>query len=171
MDVLTGTGLSKRYRNGDAEVTALKDVNICIHQGEFLAITGPSGSGKTTLMNVLCGLEEPTGGMVFCNVHSIWDMDPDTRSIFRRENIGVIFQQYNLLTVLNVYENIVFPLQLSKKRIDRDFVDQIIDSLGLKNQLSQYPDTLSGGQQQRVAIARAICGRRSWTSTDHHIRK
>lgn len=159
MDVLIGIGLSKKYMNGDVEIAALQDVNICIHEGEFLAIIGPSGSGKTTLMNVLCGLEEPSSGKVFCNDHSIWDMDPDSRNVFRRENIGVIFQQYNLLTALNVYDNIVFPLKLSKKQIDEEFVDQIINSLDLKDQLLQYPDTLSGGQQQRVAIARAMCSR------------
>jgi putative ABC transport system ATP-binding protein len=156
---VNGISITKVFETGTVYVKALDNVSIEIMQGEFVAIVGASGSGKTTMLNILGGLVRPTKGMVYINDISIWDLNEEERTIFRREQIGFVFQKFNLIQFLNVYENIVLPLKLGKKEIDHEFVEQLISTLELKDQLLQMPETLSGGQQQRVAIARALVTR------------
>lgn len=157
MKAVKTVALTKTYVNGDIYTTALDNVSVEIMQGEFVAIVGSSGSGKTTLLNMIGGLDYPTKGVIFINDTPICDMSEEERSIFRRQNIGFVFQHYNLLPVLTAYENIVLPLKMEGKEIDINFVMKITDSLGITEKLWQMPNTLSGGQQQRVAIARALC--------------
>ncbi len=156
MDVVKTISLTKTYINGNVQTFALQDVSLEIEKGEFVAIVGYSGSGKTTLLNMIGGLDHPSGGKIYINDISICDMDEEELSIFRREQIGFVFQYYNLLPVLSVYENIVLPQKLQAKEIDVAFVEEIVEALGITNKLWQMPNTLSGGQQQRVAIARAL---------------
>ena len=148
--------LFKLYRVGDSVVHALNGVNFSINEGEFCAIVGTSGSGKTTLLNLLGGLDVPTEGGVWIRGKSLKDMVAEERTIFRRRNIGFVFQQYNLVPMLSVYENIVLPLWLDGTGIDQELFEEIVMLLGIQNQLERLPGTLSGGQQQRVAIARAL---------------
>lgn len=148
--------LTKTYVNGNVQTLALQDVSLEIEKGEFVAIVGYSGSGKTTLLNMLGGLDHPSKGMIYINDISICDMNEEELSIFRREQIGFVFQNYNLLPVLSVYENIVLPQKLQGKEIDVKFVEEVVGTLGITDKLWQMPNTLSGGQQQRVAIARAL---------------
>lgn len=156
MEVLRTRGLEKIYKTGEFVVRALDGVDLDIREGEFIAIIGSSGSGKTTLLNMLGGLDYPTTGSVIVRGYELAAMNHDELTVFRRRNIGFVFQNYNLVSVLNVYENIVLPLKLDGVRINREFVDRIIGSLGLEEKIHQMPNTLSGGQQQRVAIARAL---------------
>lgn len=149
-------GLKKYYVTDTYEVHALDGVTFSVEDGEFLAIVGTSGSGKTTLLNLLGGLDVPTEGGVWIRGKSLKDMEAEERTIFRRRNIGFIFQQYNLVPVLSVYENIVLPLRLDGTGIDQELFEEIVMLLGIQNQLERLPGTLSGGQQQRVAIARAL---------------
>ena len=149
-------GLKKYYVTDIYEVHALDGVTFSVEDGEFLAIVGTSGSGKTTLLNLLGGLDVPTEGGVWIHGKSLKDMEAEERTIFRRRNIGFIFQQYNLVPVLSVYENIVLPLRLDGTGIDQELFEEIVMLLGIQNQLERLPGTLSGGQQQRVAIARAL---------------
>ncbi|KMZ53356.1 ABC transporter ATP-binding protein [Dorea sp. D27] len=156
MEMVKAAGLRKYYTNGANEVRALDGVSLMVEEGEFLAIVGSSGSGKSTLLNMMGGLDEPTAGGVWIRGNSLRDMDREERTIFRRRNIGFVFQQYNLVPVLNVYENIVLPLRLDGIPVDEAYIDHIAEVLKLKEKLYEMPETLSGGQQQRAAIARAL---------------
>lgn len=156
MSILKADKLVKIYGQGESLVKALDNVDVNINEGEFVAIVGTSGSGKSTLLNMLGGLDKLTSGEVVINNKSLNNMTDEEITIFRRRNIGFIFQNYNLVPILNVYENIVLPIELDGMKIDEEFVDSIIDTLGLKSKLTNMPNNLSGGQQQRVAIARAL---------------
>lgn len=156
MEIIKAAGLQKIFRNGENEVHALKRVTFTVEEGEFVAVVGSSGSGKTTLMNLLGGLDEPTAGGVWIRGVSLKDMDRDERTIFRRRNIGFVFQQFNLIPVLSVRENILLPLKLDGAAIDELFFEEVTKMLGIQEKLEQMPGTLSGGQQQRAAIARAL---------------
>ena len=159
MKVLRTTGLKKYYGSGEQEVRALDDINLEVERGEFLAIVGTSGSGKSTLLHMLGGLDRPTSGKVFVDDKDIFSLKEDALCIFRRRKIGFVFQSFNLVPVLNVYENIVLPIELDGNTADRRYVDQVVAVLGLKEKLLNLPSQLSGGQQQRVAIARALAAK------------
>lgn len=156
MDVLRTEQLKKYYGEGENQVHALDGVDLTVSQGEFVAIVGTSGSGKSTLLHMLGGLDKPTEGKVFIDGKDIFSLKKDERTIFRRRKIGFVFQAFNLIPVLNVYENIVFPIELDGNRIDRNYIEHIITTLGLSEKKDSMPNQLSGGQQQRVAIARAL---------------
>lgn len=156
MKIVKITALTKKYLSGNNEITVLNNISFEIDKGEFIAIVGASGSGKTTLLNMIGGLDRPSAGMVYIKDTPICDMNEEELSIFRRKNIGFVFQNYNLIPVLSAYENIVLPLKLEGAAIEKGFVDEITDCLKIKEKLWQMPDTLSGGQQQRVAIARGL---------------
>ena len=156
MEMIKAAGLKKYYVTDNYEVHALDGVSLSVEEGEFLAIIGTSGSGKTTLLQILGGLDEPTAGGVWIRGNSLKDMTEDERTIFRRRNIGFVFQQYNLIPVINVYENIVLPLRLDSAEIDEKLLEDIVRTLKIGEKLENLPEELSGGQQQRVAIARAL---------------
>lgn len=156
MNVLKTENLTKIYGNGNTEVIALNNANISVEQGQFVSVIGTSGSGKSTLLNMLGGLDNPTSGKVFVDGKDIFSLESDALTIFRRRKIGFVFQSFNLVPVLNVYENIIFPIQLDGGSIDQNYVDSIIETLGLDKKINAMPNQLSGGQQQRVAIARAL---------------
>lgn len=156
MEVLHTKGLKKYYGNQQNEVRALDGIDLSIQQGEFVAVVGTSGSGKSTLLHMLGGLDRPTEGKVYVENKDIFFLKDDALTIFRRRKIGFVFQAFNLVPVLNVYENIVLPIELDGNPVDRDYVNQVIDSLGLTEKINSMPNQLSGGQQQRVAIARAL---------------
>ena len=159
MIILETKGLKKHYGQGESLVKALDNVNLKVEQGEFVSIVGTSGSGKSTLLHMLGGLDYPTEGNVFVDGKDISTLKEEALAIFRRRKIGFVFQSYNLVPVLNVYENIVFPIQLDGDRIDQDYIDRIIKTLGLESKVNALPFQLSGGQQQRVAIARALAAK------------
>ncbi len=159
MDILKTTDLKKYYGSGDTTVKALDRVNLSVSDGEFAAIVGTSGSGKSTLLHMLGGLDRPTSGTVEVEGKNIFSLKDDALTIFRRRKIGFIFQSYNLVPVLNVYENIVLPIELDGNRIDKKHIDNIIETLGLTEKINNLPNQLSGGQQQRVAIARALASK------------
>ena len=156
MEMVNAVNLTKHYTTDTYEVHALDGVSLSVEEGEFLAVVGTSGSGKTTLLNMLGGLDVPTSGDVWIRGVSLKDMTGEERTVFRRRNIGFVFQQYNLVPALSVYENIVLPLRLDGQQIDEQLLDEIISILGLKDKMERLPETLSGGQQQRTAIARAL---------------
>ena len=156
MSILETRDLRKFYGTGDAQVRALDGVNLAVESGEFVAIVGTSGSGKSTLLHMLGGLDRPTGGSVTVDGREIFSLRDEELTIFRRRKIGFVFQSYNLVPVLNVYENIVLPIQLDGRAVDEAFIRQIVKTLGLDGRLDALPSQLSGGQQQRVAIARAL---------------
>ena len=156
MEMIKAAGLKKYYVTDNYEVHALDGVSLSVEEGEFLAIIGTSGSGKTTLLQILGGLDEPNAGGVWIRGNSLKDMTEDERTIFRRRNIGFVFQQYNLIPVINVYENIVLPLRLDGAEIDEKLLEDIVRTLKIGEKLENLPEELSGGQQQRVAIARAL---------------
>lgn len=156
MIVLKTENLTKIYGKGNTEVVALNKANISVEQGEFVAVIGTSGSGKSTLLHMLGGLDTPTSGKVFVENKEIFSLKNDSLTIFRRRKIGFVFQSFNLVPVLNVYENIIFPIQLDGGNIDKKYINNIIETLGLKEKINAMPNQLSGGQQQRVAIARAL---------------
>lgn len=156
MEILQADNLKKIYGSGENAVHALDGVNLSVEKGEFVAIVGTSGSGKSTLLHMLGGLDRPTEGKVIVDGKDISALNDEALTIFRRRKIGFVFQAYNLVPVLNVYENIVMPIELDGAKIDTDFVGQIVHTLGLDERLSALPNQLSGGQQQRVAIARAL---------------
>lgn len=156
MSILETKDLRKVYGTGDTAVRALDGVDLTIERGEFVAIVGTSGSGKSTLLHMLGGLDRPTSGSVFVDGKDIFSFKDEALTIFRRRKIGFVFQSYNLVPVLNVQENIVLPIQLDGRRVDKAFVRQIVRTLGLEERLEALPSQLSGGQQQRVAIARAL---------------
>lgn len=156
MRILETKDLRKIYGSGDTKVRALDGVNLQIENGEFVAVVGTSGSGKSTLLHMLGGLDRPTDGKVIVDGKDIFSLKDEALTIFRRRKIGFVFQSYNLVPVLNVYENIVLPIELDGGKINRKFVQQIVQTLGLDGRLDALPSQLSGGQQQRVAIARAL---------------
>ena len=159
MTILETRELRKIYGSGNTEVRALDGVNLSVEKGEFGAVVGTSGSGKSTLLHMLGGLDRPTGGTVTVDGKELSTLKDEELTIFRRRKIGFVFQNYNLVPVLNVYENIVLPIQLDGKAPDKGYVDQIIETLGLGSKLQNLPNNLSGGQQQRVAIARALAAK------------
>ena len=159
MIVLETRGLQKIYGSGDTEVRALDGVDLTVERSEFVAIVGTSGSGKSTLLHMLGGLDRPTAGTVTVDGRELSTLKDEELTIFRRRKIGFVFQSYNLVPVLNVYENIALPIQLDGREPDKDYLDQIIETLGLAAKLQSLPNNLSGGQQQRVAIARALAAK------------
>ena len=160
MDTILKTkNLCKYYGSGENEVKALQDANIELERGEFVAVVGKSGSGKSTLLHMLGGLDHPTGGKVYIGKKNIFSYKEDELAVFRRRKIGFIFQSFNLISSLNVWENIIFPISLDGRKVDEAFLKDIIQTLGLEKKLHNLPNTLSGGQQQRVAIARAIASK------------
>lgn len=159
MEVLKTEGLRKYYGSGENLVKALDGVDMSVKRGEFLAVVGTSGSGKSTLLHMLGGLDRPSGGKVYVDDKDISTLKDDALCIFRRRKIGFIFQSYNLVPVLNIYENIVLPVELDGNEVDKSYIDQIVEVLGLGSKLNSLPSQLSGGQQQRVAIARALAAK------------
>ena len=156
MEILQAKDLKKIYGSGENAVRALDGVDLSVEKGEFVAIVGTSGSGKSTLLHMLGGLDRPTGGRVIVDGTDIFSLKEEALTIFRRRKIGFVFQSYNLVPVLNVYENIVLPIELDGGKVNQDFVTKILQTLGLEERLTALPNQLSGGQQQRVAIARAL---------------
>lgn len=156
MEILQAKDLKKIYGSGDNAVHALDGVDLSVEKGEFVAIVGTSGSGKSTLLHMLGGLDHPTSGSVIIDGKDIFSLKEEALTIFRRRKIGFVFQSYNLVPVLNVYENIVLPIELDGGKIKKEFIQQIVETLGLNERLNALPSQLSGGQQQRVAIARAL---------------
>ena len=159
MTILQTKDLRKIYGAGETEVRALDGVDLTVEKGEFVAVVGTSGSGKSTLLHMLGGLDRPTSGSVTVDGREIFSLKDEALTIFRRRKIGFVFQNYNLVPVLNVYENIVLPIQLDGKEPDQGYLDQIIATLGLEKKLQSLPNNLAGGQQQRVAIARALAAK------------
>ncbi len=159
MTVLRTINLKKYYGTGDREVKALDGISLEVERGEFLAVVGSSGSGKSTLLHMLGGLDRPTSGKVFVDEKDISSLREDALCIFRRRKIGFVFQSFNLVPVLNVYENIVLPVELDGNIVDEKYVDRVVEALGLKEKLLSLPGQLSGGQQQRVAMARALAAK------------
>ncbi len=159
MTILETKDLRKIYGSGDTEVRALDGVDLKVEKGEFVAVVGTSGSGKSTLLHMLGGLDRPTSGSVIVDGKELSSLKDEALTIFRRRKIGFVFQNYNLVPVLNVYENIVLPIQLDGSKVDKGYVDQIVETLGLGSKLQNLPNNLSGGQQQRVAIARALAAK------------
>ena len=156
MTILETKDLRKFYGSGDTQVKALDGVDLSVENGEFVAIVGTSGSGKSTLLHMLGGLDRPTSGAVLVDGKDIFSLKDEELTIFRRRKIGFVFQSYNLVPVLSVYENIVLPIQLDGGKVDQSYVNQVIEALGLEQKLQNLPSQLSGGQQQRVALARAL---------------
>lgn len=158
-EILRTENLCKYYGSGENEVRAVEHANISISQGEFVAIVGKSGSGKSTLLHMIGGLDFPTQGKVFVKEKDIFSLKEDELAVFRRRKVGFIFQAFNLVSSINVWENIVLPIGLDGRNLDKEFVEDIIRTLGLENKKQNLPNTLSGGQQQRVAIARALASK------------
>lgn len=159
MNILETNQLCKTYGEGENLVRALDQVAIKIQENEFVSVVGTSGSGKSTLLNMLGGLDRPDSGTVKIAEKDIFKMNDEELTIFRRRNIGFVFQSYNLVPVLNVYENIILPVELDGSQVDKEYVDTVIKMLGLQTKRSVMPNQLSGGQQQRVAIARALASK------------
>ena len=159
MAILQTENLKKYYGSGDTQVRALDHVNLTAQKGEFLAVVGTSGSGKSTLLHMLGGLDRPTSGRVTVDGKDIFSLKDEALTIFRRRKIGFVFQSYNLVPVLSVYENIVLPVELDGRRPDQDYLQEVIAVLGLEKKRNSRPNQLSGGQQQRVAIARALAAK------------
>ena len=159
MAILETNNLTKVYGSGDTQVRALDGVSLSVEKGCFLAVVGTSGSGKSTLLHMLGGLDRPTSGAVTVDGRELSALKDEALTIFRRRKIGFVFQNYNLVPVLSVYENIVLPIQLDGRAPDRDYIRRIIETLGLESKLQSLPNNLSGGQQQRVAIARALAAK------------
>ena len=159
MNILKTVDLQKIYGQGETEVKALDGVNLEVEKGEFVAIVGTSGSGKSTMLHIIGGLDNPTSGQVIVDGQNLSHMTDEELTIFRRRNIGFVFQQYNLVPMLNVWENIILPVKLDGKKVEKGYVDEIIDTLGIRTKLENLPSALSGGQQQRVAIARALAAK------------
>lgn len=156
MDIVKAKDVERFFGEGDRQVQALKGINLSIKKGEFLAIVGTSGSGKSTLLHILSGLDQLTKGQVMIHGKQLETLNDEELTIFRRRNIGFVFQKYNLVPILSVWENITIPILLDKKVVDNSYIDDVIQLLGLTDKVKDYPNQLSGGQQQRVAIARAL---------------
>ena len=159
MEILRVEDLVKTYGKGENQVNAVDHISFSIEKGEFVAIVGSSGSGKSTLLHLFGGLDEPTSGKVFVDGKEIYQLKKDALCIFRRRKIGFVFQSYNLVPVLNVYENVVLPVELDGDKVDTAYIKEVIGLLGLNKKLESLPSQLSGGQQQRVAIARALAAK------------
>lgn len=159
MNMLDIISLNKIYGRGENKVQALKDINLSIEKGKFTAIIGPSGSGKSTLLNCIAGLDNISSGKVLLEGKDISTLNDNSLSKLRSEEFGFIFQSFNLIPVINVYENIILPISIDDKKVDKEHIDNIIDKLGLKDKINKFPNELSGGQQQRVAIARALANK------------
>lgn len=159
MEILRTADLKKYYGTGENQVKALDGVNLSVEEGEFLAVVGTSGSGKSTLLHMLGGLDYATSGSVFVSGKEIFKLNESELTIFRRRNIGFVFQNYNLVPILNVYENIVLPMEMDGEKPDKRFIKEIMEMLGILEKKNSMPNQLSGGQQQRVAIARALAGK------------
>lgn len=166
MEILKVENLKKSYGKGEAQVEALKDVNLSINKGEFVAIVGPSGSGKSTLLHLLGGVDKPSSGKVYINDVDIYSLKEKDLSIFRRRNVGLIYQFYNLIPVLSAKENILLPAELDNRKIDKEYLDDLLNTLGLKERENHLPNELSGGQQQRTSIGRALINRPSIVLAD-----
>ena len=156
MEIVKVENLTKKYGKGENEVIALKNVSLSVKKGEFVAIIGSSGSGKSTLLHLIGGVDRPTSGKVFVDGKDIYQLNDDNLAIFRRQNIGIIYQFYNLMPILNVKENITLPCDLDGKEVDQERLNLLISTLGLKERITHLPNELSGGQQQRVAIGRSL---------------
>lgn len=159
MEILRTENLKKYYGEGETCVKALDGVDFSVQKGEFVSIVGTSGSGKSTLLNMLGGLDRPTSGTVTVDGKNIFSLKEEALTIFRRRKIGFVFQSYNLIPVLNVYENVVLPIELDGNKVDKTFVNDVMETLGLESKMYALPSQLSGGQQQRVAIARALASK------------
>ena len=159
MEILKIENLSKTYGKNEARVDALKNINLSINKGEFVAIVGPSGSGKSTLLHLIGGVDKPSEGKVYINDVDIYNLKEKDLSIFRRRNVGLIYQFYNLIPVLSVKENILLPAELDNRKIDKEYLDDLLKTLGLKERENHLPNELSGGQQQRTSIGRALVNR------------
>ncbi|MEG1596764.1 MAG: ABC transporter ATP-binding protein [Bacilli bacterium] len=159
MELLKVEHLTKIYGKGNTKVTALDNVSFTVKRGEFIAIVGASGSGKSTLMHILGGVDRPTSGKVFVDECDVYKLNETNLAIFRRRQVGLIYQFYNLIPILNITENITLPILLDNAVVDLKYLDEIIETLGLKNRLMHLPNELSGGQQQRVSIGRALMNR------------
>lgn len=166
MEILKVENLVKSYGSGDTKVEALKGINLSIKKGEFVAIVGPSGSGKSTLLHLLGGVDNPTSGKVYINDVDIYNLKEKDLSIFRRRNIGLIYQFYNLIPVLTAKENILLPAELDNKKVDKNYLDDLLKTLGLFERQNHLPNQLSGGQQQRTSIGRALINRPSIVLAD-----
>ena len=166
MELLRVENLSKSYGKGEAKVDALKNINLSIKKGEFIAIVGPSGSGKSTLLHLLGGVDKPTSGNVFINDINIYDLKEKDLAIFRRRNVGLIYQFYNLIPVLTVKENILLPAELDNRKIDKEYLEDLLKTLDLKERENHLTSELSGGQQQRTSIGRALINRPSIVLAD-----
>ena len=166
MELLRVENLSKSYGKGEAKVDALKNINLSIKKGEFITIVGPSGSGKSTLLHLLGGVDKPTSGNVFRNDINIYDLKEKDLAIFRRRNVGLIYQFYNLIPVLTVKENILLPAELDNRKIDKEYLEDLLKTLDLKERENHLPSELSGGQQQRTSIGRALINRPSIVLAD-----
>ena len=156
MEILKVEHLSKLYGTGENQIRALDDVSFTVENGQFLAIIGPSGSGKSTLLHILGGVDKPTSGKVYLNGEDVFAQSEDQLAIFRRRQVGLIYQFYNLIPVLNVVENITLPVQLDGQKVNKDYLSDLLDTLNLKGRETHLPNQLSGGQQQRVSIGRAL---------------
>ena len=156
MEILKVKDLRKVYGIGETQVNALDGINLTVQRGEFVAIVGSSGSGKTTFLNMVGGLDVPTSGKIIVDQKKIQELSDDELTVFRRRKIGFIFQQYNLIKMLNIWENIILPLKLDGRKVDEEYILEITQILGIREKLNFIPSKLSGGQQQRVAIARAL---------------
>lgn len=156
MKILKTINLTKIYGAGETAVRAVDNVSFEVEHGEFVAVVGTSGSGKSTMLHMIGGLDKPTSGEVIVDGRTLSDMKDEELTIFRRRNIGFVFQQYNLIPMLNVWENVILPVKLDGKKPQKAYVEMVVDTLGLSGKISNWPNTLSGGQQQRVAIARAL---------------
>ena len=161
MEVLKAVNLTKIYGKGENQVRALDGVSLSVEQGQFAAVVGTSGSGKSTLLHMLGGLDRPDEGKVYVDGKDIFSLKEEALTIFRRRKIGFVFQSYNLVPVLSVYENVALPVELDGKKADRAFIEEILDTLGILQKARSPPGQLSGGQQQRAAIARALASRPS----------
>ncbi|CEN89800.1 ABC transporter ATP-binding protein [[Clostridium] sordellii] len=166
MEILRAENLTKSYGKGETKVDALKNINLSINKGEFVAIVGPSGSGKSTLLHLIGGVDRPTSGKVFINDVDIYSLKEKDLSIFRRRNVGLIYQFYNLIPVLSAKENILLPAELDNRKIDKKYLDDLLKTLGLKERENHLPNELSGGQQQRTSIGRALINRPSIVLAD-----
>ncbi|MRZ79446.1 ATP-binding cassette domain-containing protein [Paeniclostridium sordellii] len=166
MEILRVENLTKSYGKGETKVDALKNINLSINKGEFVAIVGPSGSGKSTLLHLIGGVDRPTSGKVFINDVDIYSLKEKDLSIFRRRNVGLIYQFYNLIPVLSAKENILLPAELDNRKIDKEYLNDLLKTLGLKERENHLPNELSGGQQQRTSIGRALINRPSIVLAD-----
>lgn len=166
MEILKVEHLSKHYGKGETLVKALDDVSFSVERGEFVAVVGTSGSGKSTLLHILGGVDKPTKGKVFVEGEDVYKLSEDNLAIFRRRQVGLIYQFYNLIPILDVKENITLPILLDDKKVDNEYLDEIIKTLGLEKRITHLPNELSGGQQQRVSIGRALMNHPSLVLAD-----